>query len=121
MALPREKPVRLPKDPLVEFVEIKDHWTAKESKGSSTYTAFRIGVRCAGAEPEIWDVYRRYNDFHTLAKDLKALKCRFPPLPPKNPFGFQDEAFLRVGPPFILLPARPATPTFVFRVALVVA
>ena len=38
--------------------------------------------------------YRRYSDFQALSKELKALKCRVPSLPPKNPFGVQDNAFL---------------------------
>jgi hypothetical protein len=56
-----------------------------------------LSAHCEGAVPEIWDIYRRYSDFQELAKELKKLKCRIPTLPPKNPFGFQDESFLKVG------------------------
>lgn len=88
------KPVQLPPNANVEFVEIKSHWTAKDASGK-LFTVYRMSAHCDGATPETWDVYRRYSDFQELAKELKRLKCRIPPLPPKNPFGFQDESFLK--------------------------
>jgi len=91
---PPAKPVVLPQNPNVEFVEIKSHWTAKDSAGK-LFTVYRLSAQCEGAAPGVWDVYRRYSDFQELSKELKRLKCRIPPLPPKNPFGFQDESFLK--------------------------
>jgi len=92
-ALTKPKPLKLPHDPKLCLVGIKDHWGARDTNGKA-YTVFRLIVRCDGAAPQEWDVYRRYSDFQGVLKDLKALKCRVPGLPPKNPFGVQDAAFL---------------------------
>jgi hypothetical protein len=45
--------------------------------------------------PLCWQ-WRRFSDFEAVQKKLKALKCRVPALPSKNPFGFQDANFLQV-------------------------
>lgn len=93
---PRQGPrVTLPAEPILEFLEIKDHWTVKEASASS-YTVYRLVVRCDEANPVVWEVYRRYQEFRDLRRQLNGVDgCSVPALPWKRPFGVMDESFIK--------------------------
>ena len=83
-------------DMTLEFVEIKDHFTAKsDSSSASNYTVYRLVVQCAEAQPAVWEVYRRYQEFRDLRRQLNVHGCAVPALPPKRPFGVMDESFIK--------------------------
>jgi hypothetical protein len=71
--------------------------TAKsDSSSSSNYTVYRLVVKCAGAQPPVWEVYRRYQEFRDLRRQLNTIHgCTVPALPPKRPFGVMDETFIK--------------------------
>jgi hypothetical protein len=80
--------VQLPAAPLVEFLNVRGFESAVD-RGNKVYTVYRLGVRCAGANPPEWEVFRRYRHFASLSKELKSIRCRVPPMPAKNPLAVQ--------------------------------
>ncbi|CAN0106028.1 unnamed protein product, partial [Phaeothamnion confervicola] len=76
------------------FVRISGTGTARDQDGKP-YTLYFVEVRCLGARPPAWTVYRRYKAFQALHEELRAHGCRrVPPLPPKRFINVLDLTFV---------------------------
>ncbi|KAG5178312.1 kinase-like domain-containing protein [Tribonema minus] len=75
------------------FLRVSGTGTARDLQGGA-YTAYFVEVKCLGAEPPQWRVYRRYREFKTLDEELRKAGYHAPLLPPRKLMGLLDPDFV---------------------------
>mmetsp|Transcript_17003 Transcript_17003/g.25138 ORF Transcript_17003/g.25138 Transcript_17003/m.25138 type:complete len:700 (+) Transcript_17003:125-2224(+) len=75
------------------FIRISGTGTSKDTQGNG-YTTYIVEVKCKGADPPNWRIYRRYREFKTLEEELKKAGFQVPIMPPRKLMGLLDPFFV---------------------------